>query len=149
MRGECVTRELLACSDSTMERRATITDGASPATSPVSTDNPATYNKHARINRQLRHAEQGGRRECDERIEAPARERDAERSSGEREQHAFDQQLTDDRTARSAERRANGDFLPARGRSRNQQVRDVEACDREQHANGDVEHDERRFQLCR
>ena len=118
-----------------------MTDGASPATSPVSTDNPATYNK-TRASRVTSGTPSSRGRKCDERIEAPARERDPERASSKREKHAFDQQLTDERTARSAERRANGDFLPARGRSRNQQVRDIEACDREQYANGDVEQDE-------
>ena len=147
MRGACVTREELAWSDPTIERRATITDGARPATSPVSTDSPATYNNTRVSMRHLRHAEQPWGRKCDERVEARAGEKDPERSSHQRQEHAFNQQLTDDRTARRPEGRPDSDFLLSRGRSRNQQVRDVEACDRQQYTNGDVEDDERVFDL--
>jgi hypothetical protein len=100
---------------------------------------PCRIQQDARVDRQFGGAKQIGRSEGEQRVEAPLREHHAECSSGHRQQHALDQQLPDDGQATGAEGRTDGNFLLSRGRSRDQQVRDVEACDGQQDADREVE----------
>jgi hypothetical protein len=51
--------------------------------------------------------------------------------------------LTDDARAAGAERRANRDFLPARQRTREQEIGDVGARDEQHESDGANQHDER------
>jgi len=50
------------------------------------------------------------------------------------------EQLTDDPSAAGAERRAHGDFLLARQRAGQQEVRDIRACDQQHEADRSQEH---------
>ena len=60
------------------------------------------------------------------------------------EQHALDQQLTDDAAAAGAERETDGDLFLPRRRARDQQARDVGARD-QQHAADDAEQQPQRL----
>ena len=66
---------------------------------------------------------------------APLRQQQSEQTTGQRQQQALDQQLPDDPDARTAERRPHGKFFPARGRSSQQQVRDIRTGDQQYEAN--------------
>ena len=95
----------------------------------------------------LRRAHQVRRHERHHGVERPARDEDAQYPAGDREQHAFDEQLPDDGAAAGAKRCAERDLASARRCASQQQVRDVEAGDRQQHADRRVQHDERRLDL--
>ena len=58
-------------------------------------------------------------------------EQQTERAAGERQQHAFGEQLTDDPPPACAQRRAHGHFFLSPRRAREQQVRHVRAGDQQ------------------
>ena len=143
MRGEWVTRELFALSELTTERRATMNDGTRPAARPVSTDNRPLYRARAY------------------RSEAPARRADLparRRRSASRLQRASPMPSAppasasirlSTRSCRTiAARPAPSDVRTAISCRRDaaramQQVGDVEAGDREQHAHGEIQDQQR------
>ncbi len=71
------------------------------------------------------------RKNPDEQVEAPRRERHSQQSSRAREQDALGQQLTEDASAGGAEGDAQGDLAAPRERAGEQQVGDVGAGDQE------------------
>jgi len=81
-----------------------------------------------------------GQHERDEAAEGPEREQRAERAARERDQHALREQLLNQAAARRSERQAQRDLAAARGRAREQQVRDVRAGD-QQHQRERGHHD--------
>jgi hypothetical protein len=69
--------------------------------------------QHATVNCQLGHPKKIGRCECEQRIEAPAGQRDAERPSCQRKQNTFDEQLPHDDPTPGPEGCADRDFVLA------------------------------------
>ena len=66
--------------------------------------------QHGQIDRQLARTRQAGRIGEHERSEADARHPDADRATGDRQQHAFGDRLLDQAAAAGAERRAQGEL---------------------------------------
>ena len=110
-----------------------------PTITPVISDRPSAYSSTRRSTESADTRSRSAGANAMQRVEAPVRQRDAERASGDREQHALDQQLTDDRQPPRAERRPDRHFAPARRGARKKQVGDVEAGDRQQHADRGIE----------
>ena len=80
----------------------------------------------------------------DDARDEPVREQQAGAGGGERQQHAFGQQLPHDTHAPDAERRADRDLAPARRAAREQQVRHVAARDEQHDEDGAEQHEEPR-----
>jgi len=83
------------------------------------------------------------RRKRAEHVDEAPRKREARRASGEGEQHAFSQQLTDEAPAAGAERGAHCHLPLTRQRSSELEVRDVHARDEQHQADGACEHEQR------
>src|SRR5436189_2978 len=62
---------------------------------------------------------------------AAVRERDSGDAAGQGDQHAFGERLPDQASAPGAEREPDRDLALPRGRPREEQVRDVDACDQQ------------------
>ena len=77
------------------------------------------------------------RRELREPRGARVRDDDPEHRAAQRQQHAFGEQLPHEPSESGAQRGADRQLVPARGRSRREQHREVHARDRE---DGDVMH---------
>ena len=75
------------------------------------------------------------------------REREPGRSAGERQQRALGDELPDEPRAPGAERRPDGHLGLARGRPREQQVRDVDAGDQQDEADGAEQHFDRELRV--
>ena len=63
--------------------------------------------------------------------QGPARDEQPRKPAGDREQHRFSQQLRDDVPATGANRKTYCHLRRARGRTSQQQVRDVRAADQQ------------------
>ena len=80
----------------------------------------------------------------EKRANAEQTEREPERATDQRQQHALRYQLSNDATSCRAHRGADCHLAFADGRSNQQQVRDVRARDQENAAYGGKKHDEQR-----
>ena len=85
--------------------------------------------QHAIIDRDLARARDAVRADGDDQVYAPARQQQAQRAAGGRQQHALGQQLPDDAPAARAHGRADGHLFLPRSGARQQQVGDVGAGD--------------------
>ena len=68
---------------------------------------------------------------------------DAEHAAGDRYQRALDEELADEAHPSAAERRAHRELVLPRGAARDQEVRDVDARDEQQEADGAEQRQER------
>ena len=91
--------------------------------------------------------EQIGRCDRHECAQDPPRQEHAQRAAGRRKQQAFHEPLPNDGAASRAKRRPDGHFTAACRCASQQQVRDVEAGDREEHRDRDRQRDERAVHL--
>ena len=72
---------------------------------------------------------------------------DANRAARQRHNRAFDEQLRRQPSARAAERRAHGQLVLPRSPARDEQIRDVGACDEQQESDGSEQHVQRQTDL--
>jgi hypothetical protein len=75
-------------------------------------------------------------------VSSPSREYEAESTAGESEERALGEDLTDDAPAGGAKGEANAEFLGAGAGAGEQKVRDVDAGDEEDEADGGEKHNE-------
>ena len=87
------------------------------------------------------------RQQRSERVEAPGRERDADRAAGERQEGALGEELPHHAPAAGAERDADGDLALPRGGAREHEVADVGSGDQEHERDRAPEDEQRRFRV--
>ena len=90
--------------------------------------------EHRRVEADVRRARHILRRQPQKRRQRKAGDAEGEQSAGDREREALREELTGQPCAAGAKRHAYGQLPPARGRSREQKVRDVRARDQQEEA---------------
>ena len=96
MRGACVTRTPSATVDAIPDPRAATSGRHDPDDEPGQHRESEAVEQDAGIHRQRLDAKEIGRRETDQCTEAPACQRDAERTAGRGQQHGLNDELAHD-----------------------------------------------------
>jgi hypothetical protein len=96
--------------------------------------------QHERIDRDFRRARKARGIDANQRLDARARDHEAERATHEREQDAFGQELAQQASASGAERRADRKLAAPCFGAREQQVGQVRARDQQYEADRDLQH---------
>ena len=110
--------------------------GASPNTTPVTSESAQGEGEHPAVHSDVLHARQAARHGREHRPRAQPGDGEPGDAAGERQHHALGQQLADDAGPCGAQCEADGHLLLAPGEAGQEQVRHVGAGDEEHEADG-------------